>query len=190
MPSDGGRSTEVAETPTNQRSPDWSPDGRMLAFSAGEPGQHQLYVAVRGADSLWETPRRITDRPGGRVGSPRWSPDGRLIAFKDDEGLWTVTPEGGAPKLLHGYGAADEPRAEVVQWGRDGGTLYFKAFDPAGRSVIAAISASGGAVREVVRFDDPLRQSTRPEFATDGQRFYFTIGNRVSDVWEMTLDRR
>jgi Tol biopolymer transport system component len=78
----------------------------------------------------------------------------------------------------------------VLQWSPDGRTIYFTAFDQAGRSVISGVSAGGGPVREVVRFDDPLRQSTRPEFATDGQRFFFTIGTRVSDVWEMALDRR
>jgi hypothetical protein len=38
-----------------------------------------------------------------------------------------------------------------------------------------------------VRLDDPKRQSPRPEFATGGQRFYFTIAERVSDVWTMEL---
>jgi len=190
MPADGGRSVEVAETPSNQRSPDWSPDGRMLAFGAGEPGEHQIYVASRGADSAWAAPRPITSRPGGGAGSPRWAPDGRQIAFRDDEGIWLVSPDGGEPRPLVRYGGPNESKAEVLQWSRDGRTLYYKAFDPSGRSVIAAVPAAGGAVREIIRFDDPLRQSTRPEFATDGQRFLFTIGTRVSDVWEMTLDRR
>jgi Tol biopolymer transport system component len=190
MSSDGGRSVEVAEEPANQRSPDWSPDGATLVFSAGEPGAHQIYASTRTSDSLWGSPRRLTERPEGRTGSPRWSPDGRLIAFKDHEGIWVAPAEPGEPRLVHGYGSADEPRAEVLQWSPDGRTIYFTAFDPAGRSVIASVPASGGTVREVVRFDDPLRQSTRPEFATDGQRFFFTIGTRVSDVWEMALDRR
>ena len=93
-------------------------------------------------------------------------PAGRQIAFKDDEGIWIVSPEGGDPKPLVRYGTPDKPKAEVLQWSRDGRTLFYKAFD------------------------DPLRQSTRPEFATDGRRFFFTIATRVSDVWEMALDRR
>ena len=181
---------EVAEMPSNQRSPDWSPDGRMLTFSGGEPGEQQIYVAVRGADSAWASPRRITSRPGGAAGSPRWSPDGRAIAFKDAEGIWLISPDGGEPKPLVRYSTPDEPKAEVLQWSPDGKTLYYKAFDPTGRSSIAAVPAAGGSPREVVRFDDRLLQSTRPEFVTDGQRFFFTIGTRVSDVWEMTLDRR
>jgi hypothetical protein len=38
-----------------------------------------------------------------------------------------------------------------------------------------------------VRFDDPQRRSTRPEFATDGHHFYFTISEQKSDVWAMEL---
>jgi TolB protein len=179
----------VAEAPPNQRSPDWAPDGRALAFSAGEATAQQIYVSTRSADSAWAPPRRIT---GGarRAGSPRWSPDGQQIAFKDDGGIWLVSPDGGDPRALVRYDTPDAPRAEVLQWSRDGRTLYFKSFDPAGRSVIAAVPATGGAVRDVVRFDDPLRPSTRPEFATDGRHFYFTIGTQTSDVWEMALDRR
>ncbi len=190
IPADGGRSTEVAAAPTNQRAPDWSPDGQRLVFSAGEPGEHQLYVSERVTDSTWGAAQRITDQPGGRAGSPRWAPVGRQIAFKDDNGIWLVVPGSGQPTPLVRYASAEEPRAEVLQWSPDGRILYFKAFDPTGRSVIGAVPATGGTPRDVVRFDDPLRQSTRPEFATDGQRFYFTIGTRVSDVWQMALERR
>ncbi|HEX2451499.1 MAG TPA: BTAD domain-containing putative transcriptional regulator [Gemmatimonadales bacterium] len=190
MAADGGPSAEVAEAPSNQRSPDWSPDGRMLAFSAGEPGEHQIYLTARSGSSGWAVPKQLSSRPGGRAGSPRWSPDGSVIAFKDDEGIWLVAPDGGEPRPLLRYARPEDPRAEVLQWSRDGRTVYYKAFDPTGRSVIAAVPAAGGTPRDVVRFDDPLRQSTRPEFATDGRRFFFTIGTRISDVWEMTLDRR
>ena len=124
MPADGGRSEEVAETPSNQRSPDWAPDGRQLVFSAGEPGEHQIYVTARTGDTGWSAPRRLTDRPGGRAGAPRWSRDGAQIAFKDDEGIWAVAPDGGEPRLLLRYTRPEEPRAEVLQWSREGRMLY------------------------------------------------------------------
>jgi hypothetical protein len=40
-----------------------------------------------------------------------------------------------------------------------------------------------------VRFDDAARPSPRAEFAVDGRRFYFTLAERESDIWRMTLDR-
>jgi hypothetical protein len=46
---------------------------------------------------------------------------------------------------------------------------------------------SGGVPRLLVRFDDPLRPSFRPEFATDGERLFFTVGSQESDLWVMDL---
>ena len=34
-----------------------------------------------------------------------------------------------------------------------------------------------------MKFDDPLIQSTREEFAFDGDRFYFTLAEYESDIW-------
>jgi hypothetical protein len=46
---------------------------------------------------------------------------------------------------------------------------------------------AGVTPRLLVRFDDPSRPSNRIEFATDGERFYFTVGRRESDIWLMEL---
>jgi hypothetical protein len=51
------------------------------------------------------------------------------------------------------------------------------------------VDAAGGPPRILVRFDD-ARRSSRPEFTTDGRRFYFTVTDRVSDIWTMKLTRR
>jgi hypothetical protein len=59
----------------------------------------------------------------------------------------------------------------LAQWSPDGGTIYHKAFDAAGSSSVWSIPAAGGAPGLLVRFDDPARPSSRPEFATDGKRF-------------------
>ena len=40
------------------------------------------------------------------------------------------------------------------------------------------------------RFDDPSRRSLRREFATEGQRFYFTIARDESDIWAVELLRK
>jgi hypothetical protein len=41
--------------------------------------------------------------------------------------------------------------------------------------------------RPTTAFADPTRRSLRREFATDGQRFYFTIANEESDISAMQL---
>ena len=45
-------------------------------------------------------------------------------------------------------------------------------------------------VRLLGRLDDPLRPSFRPEFATDGERFFFTVGTQESDICVMDLHAR
>jgi hypothetical protein len=41
-----------------------------------------------------------------------------------------------------------------------------------------------------VQFDDSLHRSTRPEFATDGRRLYFTISEHRADIWMMEMSPR
>ena len=186
MSAEGGPPREVAPAPANQRNPVWAPDGRSLVFSASESGRaNQIYVADRGADSSWGTPRRITTDGGV---APRWSPDGRTIVFINQRAVWLTTPEGARPRLLVAAGDSAHPAVpEFVQWAPGGDAIFYKAFDPEGQSSIWSISAKGGTPKLLVRFDDPARPSSRPEFATDGKRLYFSLGQRQSDVWTVDL---
>ena len=186
MPAEGGAATEVAPELVNQRNPGWAPDGNGLVFSADvRDGPSQIYLVRRKPDSTWAPPRRLTTDGGG---SGRWSPDGRTIAFTNRRGLWLANIEG---DLLRPIVAASDssgyPVPEVLQWSTDGRTIFYKAFDSEGRSSIWSITASGGQPRLLMRFDDPSRPSSRPEFATDGKRLYFSIGQRQSDVWTVEL---
>jgi Tol biopolymer transport system component len=93
--------------------------------------------------------------------------------------------------VLRFHDSAAVPLPPVVQWAPDGRTLYYKAFDANGQSGIWALPSRGGAApRPILRFDDPERQSTRPEFATDGRRLFFTLTEREGDIWEMELNDR
>jgi hypothetical protein len=72
-------------------------------------------------------------------------------------------------------------------WSSDGRTIYYKALDAVGRASIWSIPSEGGEPTLLVRFDDPTQPSPRAEFATDGKRFYFTIPERESDIWQMEV---
>jgi Tol biopolymer transport system component len=186
MPAEGGPATEVTQALVDQRNPGWAPDGKGVVFSASEgAGPAQIYLVRRQADSTWSAPRRVTTDGGG---SGRWSPDGRAVAFTNKRALWLTTPEGGTPRVL--VAAADSAGyavPEVLQWNTDGRMIFYKAFDAEGRSSIWSVAAAGGVPKLLVRFDDPTRPSSRPEFATDGRRLYFSLGQRQSDVWTVEL---
>jgi len=52
------------------------------------------------------------------------------------------------------------------------------------------LAEAGGRSRVLVRFDDPTRQPAGYGFATDGQRFYFTVGSHEADAWVLELNAR
>jgi Tol biopolymer transport system component/DNA-binding SARP family transcriptional activator len=180
----GGEPRDIVGTPPNQRSPSLAPDGRSLVFTSDASGQLQLYLVVRNGSS-WGAARQLTSK-GGWAG--RWAPDGHAIAYCRQDGVWLIGPDGGSPtQLVTIEGSTGQAAPELAQWSPDSRTIYYKAFDAAGHSSLWSVPAVGGIPRLLVRFDDPSRPSPRPEFATDGKRFFFTISTRQSDIWMMEL---
>ena len=82
------------------------------------------------------------------------------------------------------------PRAAWPYWSDDGQKIYFKSHDSLGRASIWSVSTKGGAPRLLVRFDDPARPSYRNQWALGGNRIYFPVQDRQSDVWIMDMEPR
>lgn len=82
MSSDGTDSPERLTVGQLDAEPAWSPDGKWIAFTRGEPGQEgsrgrpQLFVLRVGGGE----PVRLTDHPLGISGAV-WAPDGQSIAY-------------------------------------------------------------------------------------------------------------
>lgn len=182
--SEGGAATTVALQPRNQRQPDWSPDGRALVFDAGVSVGGDLYVVERTPTGAWGAARRLTTTGGG---SARWSPDGRELLYLRGDGLWITTPAGGPGRRVLPVDASGSYRLGSAVWSRNGRSMLFKRADADGRTSFWSVPARGGTPRPIVQLDREL-QSDRPNFATDGKRFFFTVTERVSDIW--TADMR
>jgi Tol biopolymer transport system component len=73
------------------------------------------------------------------------------------------------------------------RWSFDGCRIFVFAFDSQGRSSIWAMPSDGGTPTLIVQFDDPSRESNRPEFDTDGKRIYFTLARKDGDAWVMDV---
>jgi Tol biopolymer transport system component len=89
-------------------SPDWSPDGKRVAFVR----HNDIYVI--GADGRHL--RRLTH---GRIGvDPAWSPDGRFIAFSHG-GLYVMRPNGHGLRRLVTLPPTQMPDLEAFNDGTD-----------------------------------------------------------------------
>jgi len=188
QPLDGSPVQQITSSPRQEAVPRWSPDGNGLAyFDLNEPGG--IWIARRRSDHSWGTPvERLA-----RGYWPEWSPDGRSILISRAQtrgaGLSIIPVDSGPERIL-----VDPARTgvagEVGTFGPDGKTVYFKSHDARGNASIWAIPAAGGTPRLLVRFDDPSRPSYRPEIAVGGDRIFFTIEDRQSDVYVMDVLKR
>jgi dipeptidyl aminopeptidase/acylaminoacyl peptidase len=128
-----GRATQLTSGDDwNDSDPQWSPDGRKIAFVSDRSG--------RAFDESQDTDVWVVDANGGPLtkisdhtsgdNSPRWSPDGQTIAFLSSvpetahPKIWLAPGAGGAPSRLAADGLDLIPAA--LRWAEGGRALYFE----------------------------------------------------------------
>ena len=100
-----GKAEDIVVTGYDDRSPQFSPNGKRLAYVSNETGRDEIYIVPYPAMEP-----RVLVSPGGGI-EPVWSRDGHELYYRDDTGLMAVpllAGEGldpGAPKLLFEHGA-------------------------------------------------------------------------------------
>jgi Tol biopolymer transport system component/DNA-binding winged helix-turn-helix (wHTH) protein len=113
----------VARSSVFDGSPQFSPDGRRIAFCSLRSGE-AMEVWVANADG--SAAEQLTHGAGPFQGDPSWSPDGRRIAFTSQGAdgsphIWTVDVDGGTPRQI----TSDPGDQMGPTWSRDGEWIYF-----------------------------------------------------------------
>jgi Tol biopolymer transport system component len=180
IPADGGSPRRVTDGSGDERAGVWSADGRTLLYlhNFNQPSA-ELRSISRSADGRWGHPRTVF--PANSY-PPVASPDGRFFAFTSDGAVYIGTQSGDSVHALVPRSDSMAPRAAYVSWSADGKALYYLAPDP-GETTIWGVPTNGGKPRLLVRFDDPSRLWHRYGFLARRGRFYFTVGDRQSDIW-------
>ncbi len=166
-----------ADTARDELQPSWSPDGRRLVWLVSSTARGAVQAA-RSATG-WGVPSEVI-RPGMMV-LPRWSDRATLIAIDTVRArvVLVSADSGAAPPrvLMEHLPAVPEGAATVVS--SDYRTMYFHT-----RDALWLLPLSGGAPREVVRFDDPLHpHATFRSVGGQGGYLYFTLQNPQSNIW-------
>jgi Tol biopolymer transport system component len=158
-----------------------SPDGRRLAFTAGEPGA-AVHLWVRDLESL--EARRLPGTEG--AASPFWSPDSRYIGFAEGARLKKIDLAGGQPQII----AESPAMVGVGAWGRDGVIVFGSR---GGLGGIRRVADTGGDPVEVTTVAGEAGESLHsfPFFLPDGRRFlYFCASGRpeVQGIYVGSID--
>lgn len=74
--------TQVSDSPDYETAPAFSPDGTMIAYSAGVPGDKADHIFTIRCDGVGK--KQLTNRNANDT-SPVYSPDGTMIAFARDK---------------------------------------------------------------------------------------------------------
>jgi Tol biopolymer transport system component len=162
--------------------PQWSPDGKQIAFSAArETDPARIYVVSMDGGAL----KQVTNGESGKEGDfdPSWSPDGASLAF----GGYSVKT---GPVPIHVVDL--QTRRFSALPGSEG--MWFPRWSPDGR-FIAGLSTSGP---RTVLYDFQIRKQSElssvmsgwPGWSPEGDfLFYRTFGNDAS-WWRVRMRDR
>jgi serine/threonine-protein kinase len=190
-PVEGGTATAVTDGSDDERSPEWSPDGRQLLLLANWGTRPAVHIVTRAANGRWSKPRALQFVVGADTltsGLSDWSPDGHLVACGCGEGGLVIAPVDGGParRLSSTFSTAGWA---FPQWSADGRTVYHVVEDSGRVAAVVAVPVDGGPGRRVVRFDDPARPWHRFGFRVRAGRIFVTLGDRESDVGVADIER-
>ena len=154
----------------NEQDPQYSPDGRKIAYISHSTGAAEVWVC----DQDGRQCRALTSHGMTSAGPPRWSPDSRTIVFALQQGIYSVSVEGGAAKPL----TTDPFLQRRPSVSRDGKWVYFFS-ERAGRREMWKQPMAGGAAVQVTQngaedgFESP-----------DGKTFYW---GKMRGIWSVPV---
>jgi dipeptidyl aminopeptidase/acylaminoacyl peptidase len=187
----GGSRTQLTASEKAVSDPQWSPDGRRLAYVRDD----EVWVVEADGSRL----TRVAGKPGG-ARSPRWSPDGHRLAFLSRQRGWAQVWLIDAPVPRRGRPATEPkpPRpvaltatgvdVDEFEWAPDGSRLAVMArFVPEINETaqIALVDAVGGPLR-IIAGEDSFDVGAR--WVSDGSLLYLSDADGWFQVVRLTAD--
>ena len=156
--------------------PQFSPDGKQLAFYSERTGTGEVWLA----DASGGHERQLTfAKFGTKTSTPRWSPDGRMLTVDSDitgaAQIYEISAGGGEMKQLTHGSAANFGTI----WSRDGRWIYFTS-QRTGRDEIWKMPAQGGTAVQITQNGGMYGVESE-----DGKTLYFCRRSGSGSIWEM-----
>jgi Tol biopolymer transport system component len=164
----------ITESRYEQSMPQYSPDGRKVAFESQNSGNPEVWTC----DAEGTNCQQLTSSQGPLCSTPRWSPDGRWIAFdwrvEGKAQIYVIPSDGGKPGRV-----TSEAQNQVPSWSRDGKWIYFES-DRSGEWRIWKMPVGGGPAVQVTHHSGGAAFES-----VDGAYLYFTPTGKGGPLFRM-----
>lgn len=116
-----GEKTQVTSSPWRERSEEYSPDGRKIAYISDEGGEQQVWVYDVGT----ATRKKLTTAAGDKD-NVTWAPNSQKLAYGSDNKVFEVDVAGGVVREITHNAAGG---MTVSQYSSDGNWLVYSRRD-------------------------------------------------------------
>ena len=169
--------TELISSREKQIGPQYSADGREIAFVSDRSGSFEIWAC----NSDGTNPVQLTFFRGPQVGCPRWSPDGRILLFdsreKGNGNIYVMNSNGGTPRQL----TSGKFENNVPSWSRDGRWIYFSS-NRTGTFQLWKMPAEGGQETQITQKGGFVAFES-----FDGKYLYYAQKNINSEILRVPL---
>ena len=192
MDANGGNLTSVVATGGEELTPIWTPDGNGLIYLVFPDS---TFLIRRDASRKWGKPRLLSNALFAA-----FAPDNhQALVFGGpgqvcpacEAGIYTVNADLTSPRLLTTPKIANYLAiGGTMAYSRDSKHAYGVVREKDGTGAIWQLPLNGDPERRLIHFTDPSRQFYRTSLDVDSGNFYFTLGDRQSDIWTMELKKQ
>lgn len=153
--------------------PDYSPDGRKIAFASTRSGAGEIWMA----DADGSNPVQLTNVGGPHTSNPRWSPDGATILFDSRMAgaahIYLLHPSTRQIRRL----TSEQWHENEARWSRDGKWIYYLS-GRTGQGEVWRAPRDGGDTVQVTR-----QGGFNARESADGRYLYFSRKGSPFSLW-------
>jgi Tol biopolymer transport system component/DNA-binding winged helix-turn-helix (wHTH) protein len=172
-----GKAERIIFSSTQEEGPQYSPDGKRIAFQSTRSGNFEIWRADADGSNLIQ----LTSFRGPLTGTARWSPDGRQISFDSRPGahpnIHIISADGGPTRRLPNDTSDDA----VPSWSHDGRSIYFASNR----------SGSWQVWKRTVDVGQPVQVTANGGFAAlespDGKSIYYAKF-KENGIWQVPVN--